>query len=91
MPDDDQRLDGNAAGGPLGDVFALETTMLTATCTGCGRRAALGTALLYVSGPGSVLRCPGCDGVLLRYARIRGELMLDLSGVGLMTGAPAPA
>jgi len=89
MTDDDQRLDGNAAGGPLGEVFALETTALTVTCAGCGRRGALGEALLYESGPGSVLRCPGCDGVLVRYARIRQELVVDLSGVGLLAAAPA--
>jgi len=88
MADDDQRLDGNAAGGPLGEVFALETTTLTVTCAGCGRRGALGEAPLYVSGPGNVLRCPGCDGVLVRYARIRDELVVDLSGVGLI-GAQA--
>ena len=85
MADDDQRLDGNAAGGPLGEVFALETTTLTVTCAGCGRRGALGAAPLYASGPGSVLRCPGCDGMLVRYARIREELVLDFSGVGLLS------
>jgi hypothetical protein len=85
MADDDRRLDGNTAGGPLGEVFALETTALTVTCAGCGQRGALGAAPLYASGPGSVLRCPGCDGVLVRYARIRGELVIDLSGIGLLS------
>jgi len=87
MADDDQRLDGNAAGGPLGEVFALETTALSATCAGCGRSGVLGAALLYESGPGSVLRCPSCDGVLVRYARIREELVVDLSGIGLLTAS----
>jgi len=88
MREDDLRLDGNAAAGPLGEVFALEITVAVATCTGCGHRGALGAALLYESGPGMVVRCEGCSGVLLRLARIREELVIDLSGIGLLT-APA--
>jgi hypothetical protein len=29
-----------------------------------------------------------CSGVLLRYARVRGRLLLDVSGIGLLA-APA--
>jgi Family of unknown function (DUF6510) len=82
---DDSHLDGNAAAGPLSEIFALELTAARFTCAGCGRREALGAAPLYESGPGTVVRCPGCSAVLLRYARVRGELVLDLSGIGLLT------
>jgi Family of unknown function (DUF6510) len=88
MGDDDRRLDGNAAAGPLSEIFALETTAALVTCAGCGTRGALGAAPLYASGPGTVVRCPGCSGVLLRYARVREQLLLDVSGIGLLA-APA--
>jgi ribosomal protein S27E len=82
---DDRHLDGNAAAGPLSEIFALETTTMVVTCAGCGHRDALGAAPLYASGPGTVVRCGGCSGVLLRYARMRGQLVLDVSGIGLLT------
>jgi ribosomal protein S27E len=84
---DDERLDGNAAAGPLSEIFALELTAARITCAGCGHREALGAAPLYASGPGTVVRCPSCSAVLLRYARVRGELVLDPSGIGLLTAA----
>jgi len=59
---DDRHLDGNAAGGPLSDIFALEATTVMVTCAGCGHRDALGAALLFASGPGTVVRCEGCLG-----------------------------
>ena len=33
---DEQRLDGNAAAGTLGDVFSFEVTTAEYTCAGCG-------------------------------------------------------
>jgi Family of unknown function (DUF6510) len=84
MADDERRLDGNAAAGPLSEIFAVELTAARFTCAGCGHRDALGAAPLYASGPGSVVRCPGCAGVLLRFARVREALVLDLSGIGLL-------
>jgi hypothetical protein len=84
---DDRHLDGNAAAGPLSEIFALETTAVVVTCAGCGHRDALGAAPLYDSGPGTVVRCGGCSGVLLRYARMRGQLVLDVSGIRLLTAS----
>ena len=36
MEDADLRLDGNAVGGLLGEVFAWETTAARGTCAACG-------------------------------------------------------
>jgi hypothetical protein len=36
---------------------------------------------------GVVLRCPGCAGVLMRFARVRGALHADLRGVGALVFA----
>jgi hypothetical protein len=75
------RLDGNAVAGLLSDVFAAEMTTALVSCTHCGASGAVGAAHVYARGPGVVLRCPGCSGVIMRFARIRGRLVGDLRGV----------
>lgn len=83
MQDEPQRLDGNAAGGTLGEVFSFEVTMAEYACGGCGRKGRLGGALVYeVRGLGMIVRCPGCDKALIRVAYNRGERdMVDLRGM----------
>ena len=76
-------LDGNVAAGPLGEIFALEATTAVATCASCGATGALAAALAYVTDMGTVLRCPSCDAVLLRYARLAGSLRFDMRGIAV--------
>jgi hypothetical protein len=73
-------LDGNAVAGQLGEVFALEITAATSRCAGCGATAAVAELAAYTDGPGAVLRCPGCEGVVLRLVRGPRRLWLDLRG-----------
>lgn len=78
-----RRLDGNAAGGPLGEVFAFEMTGARISCAGCGAAGAVGAQMVYASEIGTVLRCAACDNPLIRVARQdgeRGRLWLDLRG-----------
>ena len=82
---EDSRLDGNAAAGLLSEVFTPEATAAEARCGSCGRSAAVGDAEAYADAPGLVLRCRGCEAVLMRFARIRGRLVADLRGVGLLS------
>jgi uncharacterized protein DUF6510 len=77
-------LDGNAAAGELSEVFTLDVTTAVATCAGCGMTGPLATAMVYEAGMGTVLRCPSCDAVLLRYARGGGELRLEMRGVRVL-------
>jgi ribosomal protein S27E len=77
----DLMLDGNAIGGLLREVFAEEMTVAVITCAGCGAVREVGALLVYMNAPGTVVRCPGCGAVLMRVARGRGRLWLDLSGV----------
>jgi NAD-dependent SIR2 family protein deacetylase len=79
------RLDGNAAGGLLTEVFAADVTAAHLTCDHCGAMGAVGAAEAYMDGPGTVLRCPACEGVLLRVVRIHGRMLLDRSGVRTLT------
>ena len=84
MLDSDLRLDGNAAGGLLGEVFTAEATTAVITCAHCGATGAVGAVHVYAHGPGTVLRCPGCTEVLMRFARVREKLVADLRGVGAL-------
>ena len=75
-----RKLDGNAVGGLLGEIFAVEMTNALTTCAGCGAVNAIGKVAVYLNAPGAVVRCPGCDQVLMRIVQGRGRLWLDLSG-----------
>jgi hypothetical protein len=58
-------LDGNALAGALGALFQHDLTMAKVTCGECGRRGPLAETRLYAHAPGAVLRCAGCDALLL--------------------------
>ena len=81
---EEMRLDGNAVAGLLGDVFAVEMTTALVSCAHCRATGTVAAAHVYVHGPGVVLRCPGCSGVIMRFARVRGRMVADLHGVGRM-------
>jgi hypothetical protein len=51
-------LDGNAIGGLLGEVFAVDVTAAGSRCSGCGARAEVGGLRVYVHAMGAVVRCP---------------------------------
>jgi hypothetical protein len=74
------RLDGNAAAGLLGEVFVRDVTTARSTCNGCGAVESVGALHLYAHEMGAVLRCPGCDSVVLRVARTTTDFWLDASG-----------
>jgi hypothetical protein len=77
-------LDGNAAAGLLSEVFVFEVTTARATCAGCGAVRPVGALDAYTHAPGLVLRCPGCQQVLLRVARAGDRLLLDVRGMRIL-------
>jgi hypothetical protein len=77
---DTLRLDGNAAAGILSELFVPDLTAARATCGGCGASGAVGALLVYAHGMGTVMRCPGCDGVVLCVTRTATQVWLDPSG-----------
>ncbi len=85
---DELRLDGNAAAGALGEVFSFEATTAEYACRGCARVGRLGEAMVYeVRGLGTIVRCPGCDNALVRFAHVSGRYLVDLGGTNyLATG-----
>jgi hypothetical protein len=62
-------LDGNAIAGELFAAFGHEMTAVAGTCTSCGARSAVAELRVYVSGPGTVARCPGCASVAMVLVR----------------------
>jgi ribosomal protein L40E len=78
---DERRLDGNAIGGVLLDLFGIEMTEVPGVCAHCGAREEIAATDVYVHAPGLVLRCRHCEGVLIRIVRGRDRTWLDLSGL----------
>lgn len=81
MDAQDRRLDGNTAAGLLEEIFPFDMTMARMLCAGCGSMEPGGVALLYADGPGLVLRCAQCEGVLLRVAHGPDRYWLDMRGL----------
>jgi phage FluMu protein Com len=79
-----ESLDGNAIGGLLGEIFALETTAALGTCAGCGSVRAIAEGSAYLDAPGAVLRCRACESVLLRVVRGGGRYWVDLRGLACL-------
>ena len=80
--DADLRLDGNAAAGLLGEIFATEMTTADCACASCGATNVLAATHLYVHAPGAVLRCPSCTAMLMCVVRFPdGGLLVDPSGL----------
>src|SRR5579863_6016729 len=82
MPDQDLRLDGNAAAGLLQDVFAHELTSARGACAACGTVGEIGGQHLYMAplSPGAVLRCSTCDNALMIIVHAGGRFRLGLRG-----------
>lgn len=81
---DERRLDGNATGGLLREVFAFEMTTAKVACAGCGATGEIGGQMAYVSEIGTVVRCAACDNALIRIARQNdgsARYYLDMRGV----------
>jgi hypothetical protein len=73
-------LDGNAVAGALQALFGVEMTASPTECAHCGREGAVGTLLVFGQAPGLVLRCPGCEQVMLRIVETPEATYLDARG-----------
>jgi hypothetical protein len=74
------KVDGNAIGGLLSEIFTMEMTNAESTCESCGAVNPVGRVDVYVRAPGVVVRCPGCEQVLMRIVRGPGRYWIDLRG-----------
>ena len=75
----DLKLDGNAIGGVMLELFGFELTATPCVCVGCGAREEVARLDVY-TGAGIVVRCCHCEAVMIRIVQGRGRTWLDLSG-----------
>jgi len=73
-------LDANATAGLLNEIFGAEMTAESTECAGCGNEGEIGTLLAFTHGPGIVLRCSACEGVMIRIVRTPEATYLDARG-----------
>jgi hypothetical protein len=71
-------LDGNAAAGALGELFAFDVTMAVTTCATCGDRRPIAELRAYLDAPGVVLRCASCGAAQIRLVRSGDRAWLDV-------------
>lgn len=89
MKVDDMKLDGNAIGGVLLELFGADLTAATGICASCGAQGYVATLDVYVNAPGIVGRCRTCEAVMIRIVRAGDRTWLDLSGTrSLQISAP---
>lgn len=81
MTVEEQRLDGNAIGGLLRDIFAAEMTDARGMCASCGAVNEVGRVHVYIHAPGTVVRCPNCGAVLMKVVRGKGRFWVDATGI----------
>jgi Family of unknown function (DUF6510) len=77
---DEMRLDGNAIGGLLIELFGTDLTDSMGVCASCGSKGHVATLDVYVHAPGVVGRCRSCGAVMIRIVRSETRTWLDLSG-----------
>jgi hypothetical protein len=75
------RLDGNAAGGPLSEIFGLDLTDAVSECRHCGRVGVLAETVVELDPDGMVIICRGCRHQLLSYVWSGAERTLRFPGL----------
>lgn len=83
-PTADLMVDGNAIAGALAVAFADDVTAVPGKCAHCGAVNAIGALHAFVRGPGAVLRCPSCDGVVLRLVETAEATYVDARGAAYL-------
>ena len=73
-------LDGNAVAGMLQEIFGLDMTASPTECAHCGATNDIGALWAFTQAPGAVLRCPGCENVILRIVETSGAIYFDARG-----------
>jgi hypothetical protein len=73
-------LDGNALAGLLYELFDVEMTIAPVACGSCGRIGELGSLWAFAESPSYVLRCPGCQNIVMRLTVTPNQIYLDARG-----------
>jgi hypothetical protein len=76
----DLKLDGNALGGLMLELFGSDMTAAGSICGNCGAHEQMARLEVYL-GAGIVGRCCHCEAVMIRIVQGRDRAWIDLSGV----------
>jgi ribosomal protein S27E len=79
-----ETLDGNAVAGLLCDVFGEEMTTALVTCAACGAIEAVAETVVYPHAPGAIIRCRGCEALLMAITQIKDVSCVDLRGIAVL-------
>jgi len=71
-------LDGNAVAGLLAAAFGNDMTGVAGRCQHCGTVNLVGAMRAWTRGPGIVLRCPACMGVVVRIVETPRGTRIDV-------------
>ena len=77
-------LDGNAIAGSLIEIFGAEMTDAACACAHCGAQRRVAELTVYMRGPGTVVRCRSCEGIVMTLVEIRGITCVDLRGLAML-------
>jgi Family of unknown function (DUF6510) len=78
------RLDGNAIGGVLDEIFGTEMTVAMGVCGSCGSMGPVAETHVYMRAPGIVVRCSQCESVLLKIVQSGQRTWLDMRGTRVL-------
>ena len=73
-------LDGNAAAGPLQELFVPEITIAQIQCGTCGSMSAIGALHLHAAPMGIILRCTHCASIVMRSVQTPHGRWLEMAG-----------
>ncbi|KXP01012.1 DUF6510 family protein [Tsukamurella pseudospumae] len=77
-------LDGNAAAGPLAEVFGVDLSAAAAECAGCGAHGEIAIARVFATAMGLVMRCRACEAVLAVLVSRDGRWRCRLTGIATL-------
>lgn len=79
-----EALDGNAMGGALAALFGGDMTATPGRCAHCRTVSVIAEMRAYVQAPGRILRCPTCDGVVMRIVETPDATYIDARGAAYL-------
>lgn len=83
-PTQDDFLDGNASAGPLAAAFGADMTVIPGKCAHCGAVHMIAELRAYMRAPGTVLRCPVCNEIILRIVETDDATYVDARGAAYL-------
>jgi Family of unknown function (DUF6510) len=80
----DLMLEGDTAAHRLQCIFSLDVTLAQIRCAICGRTTGVGALAVHAAPIGTVLKCIGCEDVLMRVVEAADGLSLEMTGASFL-------